>query len=328
MATINGVTFNMVNLRPVAVHRNSISEQPGSDTNFITDMGYDGLVLRLEGFEETLATYDSVISEFMKSGEQTLIHRTGWQFSVYSAQLTPELIAGFADNYFPYDLILYTSTPYRESSSLSCRAKAISANNQEWSAEDMPCNNLLDNWSFETWSDGASSAPDGWSSVDNPTIAREGSIIKAGTYSLKMTGTSQYSRAVQTINDYSHYTGKYVTVGCWIYSSIANSTELMVIDSVDHNEIYHPGTPGWEWITVTRFVNSAATSLEVRLYVDKTNASGVAYFDAVVLVEGESIPDNTFIRDIDTDGSVDSVPDIQITSDSTPNEVVTQTEKL
>ena len=136
MATINGVAFDMVNLRPVAVHRNSISEQPGSDTNFITDMGYDGLVLRLEGFEETLATYDSVISEFMKSGEQTLVHRTGWQFKVYSAQLTPELIAGFADNYFPYDLILYTSTPYRESTSETTRSKTITTNNQEWSADD------------------------------------------------------------------------------------------------------------------------------------------------------------------------------------------------
>jgi len=136
MATINGVTFNMQNLRPVVVHRNEITEQPGSDTNFITDMGYDGLVLRLEGFEKTLATYDSVISEFMKSGEQTLVHRTGWQFKVYSAQLTPELIAGFADNYFPYDLILYTSTPYRESTTETTRSKTITANNQEWSADD------------------------------------------------------------------------------------------------------------------------------------------------------------------------------------------------
>ena len=136
MTTINGVTFNMVNLRPVAVHRNSVSEQPGSDTNFITDMGYDGLVLRLEGFEETLATYDSVISEFMKSGEQTLVHRTGWQFKVYSVQLSLDLIEGIVDNYFPYDLILYTSTPYRESTSETTRSKTITTNNQEWSADD------------------------------------------------------------------------------------------------------------------------------------------------------------------------------------------------
>lgn len=136
MTTINGVTFNMVNLRPVAVHRNSVSEQPGSDTNFITDMGYDGLVLRLEGYEETLATYDSVISEFMKSGEQTLVHRTGWQFKVYSVQLSLDLIEGIVDNYFPYDLILYTSTPYRESTSETTRSKTITTNNQEWSADD------------------------------------------------------------------------------------------------------------------------------------------------------------------------------------------------
>lgn len=136
MATINNVTFNMINLRPVAVHRNTSSEQPGSDTNFITDMGYDGLVLRLEGYESTLATYDGVISEFMKTGAQTLVHRTGWQFNVYSAQLSLDLIEGFADNYYPYDLILYTSTPYRESTTETTRSKTITTNNQEWSADD------------------------------------------------------------------------------------------------------------------------------------------------------------------------------------------------
>lgn len=136
MATINGVTLTGFNLRVVAIHRNSMIDIPGSDTNYITDMEYNGLVLRMAGFETTLATYDAVIKEFMKSGPQTLLIRTGWQYSVYSAQLTPSMLGGFPDNYFPYDLMLYTATPYRETTTETTRSKTITTNNQEWSQDD------------------------------------------------------------------------------------------------------------------------------------------------------------------------------------------------
>jgi len=136
MTTINGVTFNMRTLEPVATHRNIPNEEPGSDESFINDMGYAGLVLRVTGYETTLAKYDEVISEFMKTGAQTLVYRTGWQFSVYSTRLIPMLDVGIVDNWFPYELIMITSTPYRESTSSTTRSKTITANNQEWSADD------------------------------------------------------------------------------------------------------------------------------------------------------------------------------------------------
>lgn len=136
MTTINDVTFNLGSLGVVSTHRNTITNQPGSDTNYITDMGYDGLVLRLQGWESTLAEYDAVIAEFMKTGAQTLVIRTGWQYSVYSAQLRPVLLEAVPENHFPYDLVLYTSTPYRESTAETTRTKTITANNQEWSADD------------------------------------------------------------------------------------------------------------------------------------------------------------------------------------------------
>lgn len=136
MATINGTTFNLKNLSIVSSHRNIVSEQPGSDTNYITDMGYNGLELRLDGYEETEAVYDNVIAEFMKTGGQTLVHRSGWQYTVYSLQLNPILLEGIVDNYFPYDLTLFTSTPYRESTTLTTRPKTITTNNQEWSQDN------------------------------------------------------------------------------------------------------------------------------------------------------------------------------------------------
>lgn len=136
MATINGIPFNLQNLNIVSSHRNITSEQPGSDTNYITDMGYNGLGLRIKGYETSLSTYDNVIAEFMKTGGQTLVHRSGWQYTVYTVQVSPILLEGITDNYFPYDLTLITSTPYRESSSEITRPKTITTNNQEWSQDN------------------------------------------------------------------------------------------------------------------------------------------------------------------------------------------------
>ena len=134
--TINGVIFNMKSLYPVVAHRNISNEEIGTDTTFITNMGYSGLIITVTGFETTLAKYDEVIGEFMKPGDQILGYRSGWQLSVHSTQLIPELSNGIVDNWFPYELLMITSTPYRESSSEITRPKTISTNNQEWSADD------------------------------------------------------------------------------------------------------------------------------------------------------------------------------------------------
>lgn len=133
--TINAVTFNLINLSIISTHRNRRTNQPGSDTNYITDLGYDGLTIRINGFETTLAVYDNVIAEFMSSGEQTLIVRDGWQFKVHSTQVSPNMLQS-KPNYFPYSFTLITSTPYRESISEITRSKTITTNNQTWSADD------------------------------------------------------------------------------------------------------------------------------------------------------------------------------------------------
>lgn len=312
MTTINGVTFNMKTLEPVSTHRNIPNEEPGNDESYITDMGYTGLILRMTGYEKTLAKYDEVINEFMKPGSHALIYRTGWQFSVYSTQLVPLLGIGIVDNFFPYELVMLTSNPYRESSSLSCRAKAITANNQEWSAEDMPCNNLLDNWSYELWSDGTSSAPDGWIfASDGGSVAQESSIVKTGTYSAKLTRTTAtYCYLEFIISNYLDYAGKTLTLGAWVYAA-ANGARILIHDGSTTYSDMHPGDSTQKFITVSKTISDTPTHLKVYCRLDSDSIIG--YFDGVVLVEGDSIPDDTFIRDIDTDGSVDAVPDIKVT---------------
>lgn len=315
MATINGVSFNMQNLSIVSEHRNIPSDQPGSDLNFITDMGYDGLVLRLEGFESSLATYDAVMAEFMGAGTQTLVPNSGYQFSVYSAQKTNDLLEGFTTNYYPYDLILYTSTPYRESTTLSCRAKEITTNNQTWSAEDAPCNNLISNWNVETWSAGASSPPDFWLlGGTSPTIARESSTIHNGTYSVKLTGGAGYGVCAQYVGPITlselQEDESTITAGAWVYATSANTARIQTLCSTGWlASAYHSGTPGWEFLSISDTVSSSDTTTGIGFYIA---ASGEAYFDAAYLVEASSIADSTLTREITTSGNVDALPDIKV----------------
>ena len=308
MTTINGVTFNMKTLEPISTHRNIPNEEIGTDESFITDMGYTGLVLRMTGYENTLAKYDEVINEFHKPGAHTLVYRTGWQFTIYSTQLVPMLGIGIVDNFFPYELIMLTSNPYRESTTLSCRAKEITANNEEWSVEDIPCDNLIAGWGFEDWSLGDSSAPDGWT-IGSGSISKEITIVQLGSFSAKLTSANGY--IYQYIASPEKYRGSKITFGCWIRNNTGNVSSITITDSGGSSSEAHNSPGSWAWVTVTRTIDSAATY--IRISCGQSYIAATGYFDCAVVVEGDSIPDNTFIRDIDTDGSVDAVPDIQVT---------------
>lgn len=136
MATINGVTFNLTRIIFDTGNRNVLGRSPGSKTNPVSNFGMDGLGIALTGFETSQSDYDNVIAAFMGSGSKALIVRTGWKFDIYSTSNNLSEVEGFADNYFPYRFDLVCSDPYQYSTSETTRAKTITANNQEWSADD------------------------------------------------------------------------------------------------------------------------------------------------------------------------------------------------
>lgn len=133
--TINSVSFNLNNMSVVSAHRSVRTGQPGSDTNHIVDMGYSGLTLNLNCHATSLSDYDEVVAEFMGEGEPVLSVISGWQFRVHSTQIRPQMLQS-TPNYYPFNVTLITSTPYRESSSSSSYIKTITTADQEWSADD------------------------------------------------------------------------------------------------------------------------------------------------------------------------------------------------
>lgn len=245
MTTINGITCNRVTLFPVATHRNVVSNQPGSDQNYITDMGFNGLILQLTGYEETFAAYQNVISEFMKSGEQTLIHYTGWQYKVYSAQLSPTVPVGFSENYFPYTLVLLTSTPYMESTTETTRTKTITTNNQEWSQDDS-ANDIDTDGSVDAIPDiqitgdcSDSLDQNGWTMVMGTTFNSSTALGQTFTQGTNRFGLTRIQIRAGTIN-----IGGVVTLNVW---NSPSKTTLLGSDTIafsTDNDVTYTFSPG------------------------------------------------------------------------------------
>jgi hypothetical protein len=91
--------------------------------------------------------------------------------------------------------------------------------------------NLLKNGSFESWSQGTSSAPDGWSlSGAGATIAKETTIYKISYTSAKITRSGNDVRLYQRVIPSNHLIGRKVTLGCWVNATVANGVRISIED--------------------------------------------------------------------------------------------------
>jgi hypothetical protein len=147
--------------------------------------------------------------------------------------------------------------------------------------------NILTNQRMETWSDGASSAPDNWTLVGaGAAIARESTIIYNGTYSAKITSAedidSYLYQEFYSSTGITYWQNKTVTFGAWVWCDTANIAKVQIYDDVNGatNSIYHTGSSDWEWLTVTATISFTAT-LAWAVCSLGVNDSTIAYFDSV-----------------------------------------------
>ena len=148
--------------------------------------------------------------------------------------------------------------------------------------------NVLTNDEFETWSGGASTDPDGWvSSGAGSSIAREGTIKKAGLYSAKLTrsGTDCYlGQTFHSLRGIGYWKGKTVNVGCWAYATVANRVRIKIDDvSTETYSSYHTGDSTWQYLTVTHTISNSSVSVGIFGAVESGNTAG--YFDDASVIE-------------------------------------------
>lgn len=142
---------------------------------------------------------------------------------------------------------------------------------------------------MEDWAAGTSVAPtDHTLTGASATVARESTIVKRGTYSARVTRVGADAVLYADLSTYSSYLGRKMTYGAWVYATVASRARLQIGDGVGtSNSSYHTGGSTWQFLTVTRDIDTTGTRIRCGLEVNTGNTSG--YIDGGVLVEGASI---------------------------------------
>jgi len=150
-------------------------------------------------------------------------------------------------------------------------------------------NEVPTNAGFETWTAGDSSAPDGYTLTGtDATIAKESSIVKAGSFSAKLTRVGNNCILYQDMSSargINYFKGKVVTVGAWLYATVASRVRIDINDGdINVASAYHTGGSTWEWVTKSYTVSSVASFMRMGLNVKGGDTSG--YIDGIIVVEG------------------------------------------
>lgn len=151
-----------------------------------------------------------------------------------------------------------------------------------------PVNIIEDFPDFESWSNGNSVAPDGWTMAGTAgSVSRETTEIKFGTYGMKIiSGASTTYRAEYDVKNFDTYAGRTVKFGCWVKCSTANKARIGVNDGVTTTYSgYHTGGGSFEFLTVT--VQISASNTILKLLCEVASATITAYFDSAYAAIGE-----------------------------------------
>ena len=149
--------------------------------------------------------------------------------------------------------------------------------------------NLLKNGCFEV-----GDPPTGWTAANSAVLAQEGTTVKMGSKSIKITAQAAYSQANQDVANYVRYAGRKVTLGAWYYCPAANdkTQSFQIYDGVDNTTSAALTKDGaWHWLTITHTLNASPTTLRAVFIVTyNADTDDLLYIDGAILVEGEVCP--------------------------------------
>ncbi|MCK4792803.1 MAG: hypothetical protein KAV87_54240 [Desulfobacteraceae bacterium] len=163
--------------------------------------------------------------------------------------------------------------------------------------EITPCCTVADN-----------KACDGWYKDATCDIYRQhwdSTYSKCGSfYSLKIVPShaDDYVRFPGAFYDneewYKQFCGQPVTVGAWVYASVASHAKLVIQQtSGDTSSAYHSGTPGWEWLEVTEVIAVDTAFFNIQLFCDAApNVDGttIVYISQDIMVFGWSLGEGMY----------------------------------
>lgn len=153
--------------------------------------------------------------------------------------------------------------------------------------------NLLQNGSFETWSEGGSTLPAGWRAVETetpPKTSRISDPVHDGKSAVRIVsdrGVVSIASEGPAITDAEHadLRGKLVVAGVWVKADTPNAAFINIRDGIDESRVVdHPGDGTWQFLTVSYVLSPNAKQAAVRIGNRKQDGEAVAIFDDAVLV--------------------------------------------
>ncbi len=123
--------------------------------------------------------------------------------------------------------------------------------------------------------------------IEIPTITQAQLYLQVArkadsTYSGKLTRVGTNCYVYQDYAGYSAYGSVGLTLGCWVYATVATRAYIGLQDGVGTaSSSYHTGVAGWEYLTTALTVSGSATQLRSSVCVITGNTS--AYFDDITL---------------------------------------------
>ncbi|MBI5788062.1 MAG: hypothetical protein HZA78_04305 [Candidatus Schekmanbacteria bacterium] len=141
--------------------------------------------------------------------------------------------------------------------------------------------NFLLNPSFESWSSGKDSLPDGWK-LEGSGGVKQSNGAKNGSFSAELIRKGEYGKLTQNVWERAGgeaVRGKNYTFASWVKTSSRN-VQLMIRDYYgDVRSEFHSGSGLWEFLSVTKTIHPQATVLEVSYHL---MGDGAAQFDGAV----------------------------------------------
>ena len=161
--------------------------------------------------------------------------------------------------------------------------------------------NLIRNDDFQMWPDGDTSEPLYWPLTGAAaTVARTGTGLGdtsryVGDFACKLTrnGTNCYIENVLlggsgfTRADFLQ--GKYLAFGIWAKCSTPNIARIAIYDGIGrtYSTSYHVGGGAWEFMPVTRQLDSSATEMTIECHVDTSDGNAIFSGASALLLESD-----------------------------------------
>lgn len=159
----------------------------------------------------------------------------------------------------------------------------------------LPTFNYVFNGDVEIWGSGTSSAATGWTlNGAGATVAKDTTNFKVGTAAMALTRAGTDCTLQLTVTTAyppaTFWRSRTVTFGAWVRATVASRARIRIDDGVSTSfSSYHSGGSAFEFLTVTRTLDAAATTVQVAFQVDTGNTT--AQFDGAILVTGNNVSD-------------------------------------